>query len=110
WLLAYSGARVGEMAQLRKEDLSREGKLWIIRITPEAGTVKNDEPRRVVVHPHLVDMGFIKFVQAAPSGYLFLRPADDGDVLGPLQGIKNRLAEFVRALVTDRAVDPNHGW
>jgi integrase len=110
WLLAYSGARVGEMAQLRKEDLSREGKLWVMLITPEAGTVKNDEPRRVVVHPHLVDMGFIKFVQAAPSGYLFLRPATDGDVLGPLQGVKNRLAEFVRTLVSDKAVDPNHGW
>src|SRR5262249_15559482 len=28
WLMAYSGARVGEMAQLRKDDLHHQGKLW----------------------------------------------------------------------------------
>jgi integrase len=110
WLLAYSGARVGEMTQLRKQDVTQEGKHWVINILPEAGTVKNDQARRVVVHPHLIEMGFIKFVKGAPSGYLFLRPATDGDVLGPLQGVKNRLAEFARSLVSEKAVDPNHGW
>jgi hypothetical protein len=37
WLLAYTGARVGEMAQLRKADLLRTGDHWSLRITPEAG-------------------------------------------------------------------------
>lgn len=37
-------------------------------------------------------------------------PADDGDVLGPLQGIKNRLSEFAREMVPDRGVAPNRGW
>lgn len=31
-------------------------------------------------------------------------------MLGPLQGLKNRLAEFVRGVVTDKNVAPNHGW
>jgi hypothetical protein len=31
-------------------------------------------------------------------------------VLGPLQGIKNRLAEFARDVVPDKGVAPNHGW
>jgi len=101
---------LGEMAQLRKEDVRREGQYWTATITPEAGTVKSDEVRVVVLHPHLIELGFIKFVQSARPGHLFLRPSDDGDVLGPLQGVKNRLAEFVRALVPDRTVDPNHGW
>ena len=28
----------------------------------------------------------------------------------PLQGLKNRLAEFARSIVTDPNVAPNHGW
>jgi hypothetical protein len=31
-------------------------------------------------------------------------------VLGPLRGLKNRLAEFARSIVQDRNVAPNHGW
>jgi integrase len=43
WLCAYTGARVGEIVQLLKEDirLTTDG-LIIINITPEAGTVKDN--------------------------------------------------------------------
>jgi integrase len=110
WLCAYTGARVGELAQLRKQDLRQEGEHWVITITPEAGTVKTNEAREVVLHSHLVEQGYPQFVASAAPGHLFLRPAKNGDVLGPLQGVKNRLQEFVRAIVTDRNVAPNHGW
>lgn len=110
WLMAYTGARVGELAQLRSQDLRQQNEHWIINITPEAGTVKTDEAREVVLHPHLVELGFVKFVKAAPPGHLFLRPAKDGNVLGPLRGGKNRLAEFARQVVPDVNVAPNHGW
>jgi hypothetical protein len=39
-----------------------------------------------------------------------VQPASAAAVLGPLQGLKNRLAEFVRTVVLDRNVAPNHGW
>ncbi|WP_271595934.1 tyrosine-type recombinase/integrase [Bradyrhizobium sp. CCBAU 25360] len=115
WLMAYTGARVGEMAQLRKEDLHKHGRsIWYLTVTPEAVTVKTNEARDVALHPHLIEMGFVEFVRAAPPGHLFLRPSQDGDeqgpVLGPLQGIKNRLAEFARGVVPDKGVAPNHGW
>lgn len=110
WLCAFTGARVGEIAQLRKQDVRREGDHWIIHITPEAGTVKTDEARDVVLHAQLVEMGFTAFVSAAPNGHLFLRPAKDGDVRGPWRGVKNRLAEFARSIVKDTNVAPNHGW
>lgn len=116
WLCAYTGARVGEMVQLRKEDVRKVasntngGAVWVLRITPEAGTVKTNEAREVVLHPHLVEQGFPEFVDKAPSGHLFLKPAKDGDVLGPWQGVKNRLREFARGIVTDPNVAPNHGW
>jgi integrase len=111
WLMAYTGARVGELAQMRSQDMRHEGGHWIVHITPEAGTVKTDEARDIALHPHLIELGFVKFVKAAPPGHLFLRPnEDDGDVLGPLQGVKNRLAEFAREMVNDVNVAPNHGW
>ena len=110
WLCAYTGARVGELAQLRKKDVIRAGEHWAIRVTPEAGTVKTNEARTIVLHSHLIEQGFPDFVQAAPEGHLFLKLGKTGDPLGPLQGLKNRLAEFARAIVTDPHVAPNHGW
>jgi integrase len=110
WLCAYSGARVGEMAQLRKQDVRREGERWIVTITPDAGTVKTNKVREIPLHPHLVEMGFPAFVQLAPVGHLFLTPPGDGDVRGSLQGVKNRLQAFVRKIVKDPNVAPNHGW
>jgi integrase len=117
WLCAYTGARVGEITQLRKQDLRQvspaEGggaALWVITITPEAGTVKTNAAREVVLHRHLVEQGFPAFVASAKPGHLFLRPAADGSSLGPLRGVRNRLREFARAIVTDPNVAPNHGW
>ncbi len=110
WLCAYTGARVGELAQLRKQDVTRESGHWVIRVTPEAGTVKTNEARKIVLHPQIIEQGFVEFVASASNGHLFLKVGKDGDVLGPLQGVKNRLAEFARAIVTDPNVAPNHGW
>jgi len=31
-------------------------------------------------------------------------------VAGPLQGVKNRIAEFVRTVVSDKNVAPSHAW
>jgi integrase len=110
WLAAYTGARVGELAQLRKQDVTRDGEHWTIRLTPEAGTIKTNEARTVVLHTHLVELGFPAFVEAAQAGHLFLKPSKSGDVLGPLQGLKNRLAEFSRSIVKDPNVAPMHGF
>jgi len=110
WLCAYSGARIGEVAQLRREDVRRVGDHYIAMITPEAGPVKNKEAREVPLHPHLVEMGFVDFATSSAKGYLFLTVAKDGEVKGKLRTLKNRLAEFVRAIVADKRVAPNHGW
>ena len=73
WLCAFTGARVGEIAQLRRQDLRREGDNWVISITPDAGTVKTNEARDVVLHPQLIELGFAEFVNGRPDGPLFLR-------------------------------------
>ncbi|ANN55977.1 hypothetical protein A9174_03810 [Mesorhizobium loti NZP2037] len=110
WLCAYSGARLGEVVQLRKQDIRKEHEHWVMTITPEAGTVKDKEVRLVVLHRDLIEQGFADFVTAAPAGYLFLKPRKDGDTRGVRRSVKNRITEFVREVVKDKAVAPNHGW
>ncbi|MGN6146619.1 MAG: tyrosine-type recombinase/integrase [Mesorhizobium sp.] len=108
WLCAYTGARVGEIVQMRKQDLQQEGDLWVLTITPEAGTVKDKEVRKVVLHQHLVDMGLPDFVQAQRSPHVFIRPTND--VGKAVKVCKTRLAEFVREVVKDAGVQPSHAW
>jgi integrase len=122
WLAAYTGARAGELAQLRRQDVEEVNGILILKITPEAGTVKTNEARIVPLHSHLRERGFAAFVDRSGPGHLFLRVREDHKpspaggvqgsqaVLGPLQGVKNRLAEFSRGIVTDANVAPMHGW
>jgi integrase len=110
WLCAYTGARIGEMVQLRKEDVRRERAVYVLRINPEAGTVKGRRFRDVPLHPHLVELGFAEFVKAAPQGYLFITPTKNGGWRGPWHAAKNRVTKFVREVVSDPQVQPNHGW
>ena len=69
----YTGARIGEVTQLRSEDFKREGNLHFIKITPEAGSVKDREYRLVPLHPRLSELGLLTLVEAA-AGPLFYDP------------------------------------
>jgi integrase len=119
WLCAYSGARPGEMTQLREIDVIERQHIHAIRITPEAGTVKSGEAREVPLHQHLIDQGFLEFVAQSKDGPLFYLP----DKAGPNGGdpvkrkkpryaqARQRVAEWVRSLgVDDPNISPNHAW
>jgi len=110
WLCAFTGARVGELAQLRRQDVFQRDGIWVIRITPEAGTVKTNEARAVPIHQQLIELGFLQFVEDADEGPLFLNVETSSESRGALRGLKNRLAEFARTFVADPNVAPNHGW
>ena len=69
--LAYTGARVGEITQLRKEDVIDRDGAHAIRMTPEAGTIKTAETRVVPFHEHLIAQGFLKFVFIIPMDRFF---------------------------------------
>ncbi|EFF2235297.1 recombinase XerD, partial [Escherichia coli] len=107
WLCAYSGARVGEMVQLRKQDIRDEAGQWVMRITPDAVTVKTGQYRDVPLHPHLVDMGFVAFVSSAAGDHLFMW---SGDGRAAWRTAKNRLTSHVREAIPDSHVAPNHAW
>ncbi|UGX93515.1 site-specific integrase [Bradyrhizobium barranii subsp. barranii] len=111
WLCAFTGGRVGEMIQIRKEDLRREGKLWVLHVTPEAGPVKTDEARDVVLHRQVIEEGFLAFFEKSKGGYLFIDPkAGELGVRNAVKTARNKVNEFVREVVKDKNVDPSHGW
>lgn len=110
WLCAYSGARVVEMIQLRKEDVRREQGGWVIRINPEAGDTKTNDYRDIPVHDHLIAVGFIEFLQRSKSGHLFCEVGKDGTTAGPADGVYKRIRDMVRGVVDDKRVQPNHAW
>lgn len=110
WICAYSGARVGEIVQLRKQDIRQEQGYWTVFITPEAGTVKDKEYREVPIHAHLIEEGFLDFVHQSDKGYLFIEVAPSAKPTGKVRTLKNDLVEFVRSVVPDPEIAPNHGW
>lgn len=121
WLCAYTGARSGEIAQLRGQDVQqhRDG-FWTITITPDAGTVKTNKVRTVPLHEHLVEMAFPAFARARGPGPLFydgsiVRKAGSDDVTKPVappaQMVRQRMSEWAREVgVTDKNISPNHAW
>ena len=113
WICAYSGARVTEITQLRKEDLIFVGGIACFRITPEAGSVKGGNFRLVPIHPHLNEMGLLKFVSEQLPGPLFYTPKKLGEVdVERAQSVGKKVGRWVRtgAGVVDPSVQPNHAW
>lgn len=114
WICAYTGARVNEITQLRHQDVFEQDGIWVLRITPEAGSVKTHEARSVPIHSHLIDQGFLKIIVQGSQGPIFYDPSKHrGGSEGNPQSkkVSERLAQWVRSLgVDDPHVAPNHGW
>jgi integrase len=114
WLCAYTGARVNEITQLRKEDVRELEGVWTIRITPEAGGVKTNEARTVPIHEHLIEQGFLTAISDKADGPLFYNPAQQrsGSERGQHKKVGMFLAGWVRndLKIADPAIQPNHAW
>jgi integrase len=60
----FTGARIGEIAQLKVGDVRSEGGAWLIHIRhdqAEGLSTKSSKARIAVVHPTLKQLGFIEF-------------------------------------------------
>jgi integrase len=74
-ICAGSGARVAEIAQLRRKDIKLADGIAYMSITADAGSVKNEASERIVpLHPQVLAAGFLAFVDSAPDGPLFYDP------------------------------------
>ena len=119
WLAAYSGARMGELTQLRGVDIVERDGIHAIKISPEAGTTKTGEARTVPLHEHLVEQGFLAFAKANGAGPLFYneskQPSGSIDPTNPRKPryvkAREQVATWVRTLgVNDPELSPNHAW
>jgi integrase len=119
WLAAYSGARMGELTQLRAVDIIEQDGIHAMKISPEAGTTKTGKARTVPLHEHLIEQGFLAFVKANGKGPLFYneptQPAAPDDPTNPRKPryvkAREQVAAWVRGLgVNDPELSPNHAW
>lgn len=95
----FTGARQRELGQLRVKDITQEtyqdakggdATAWVINLVFDAGDgvrLKNEgSERRIPIHQSLIDLGFLRFVEAARQAKqhrLFpdLKPDRDGNVV-----------------------------
>lgn len=111
WLCAYTGARISEMTQLRREDVTTKDGIHYLRITSDAGSVKTGQYRDVPLHPHLIELGFLDFVKGSGAGPLFYRDNPDRTSEHPWRTVSGRLSDWIRDLkIVDARVAPNYGW
>lgn len=110
-LCAFTGARIAVTAQLRKEDVRQDGDLWVIRISPDAGSVKTGEYRDVPLHRQVVAQGFAEFVRAAKPGPLFHGGNTQERYLASARVTAGRVSQWLQEpeLVPD-GIQPSHGW
>ncbi len=112
WLAHFTGARIGEITQLRKQDILEKDGIPYLRITPDAGTTKTGHYRDVPLHRQLIDQGFLKFVEDAEQGPLFY-PKREGNQnpVKSAETISNRVAKWIkRAGLVPAEVAPLHGF
>lgn len=115
WICAYTGARIGEITQMRPGDIYRSGPDGaMMRITPEAGRQKTGSYRDVAIHPHLLAQGFLGHVLASGDQPLFYDPArarGEPDAVKLSAKAGEWLAAWIRDnCIRDRRIAPNHAW
>lgn len=73
-IMAYTGCRMGEAAQLRKVDIRMEQDVFVFDFNEESEqkNLKTDGSTRCVpIHPRLLELGFLEFVAGCAQGFLF---------------------------------------
>ena len=122
WLLALTGARVGEIAQLWGNRVMTINGIHVIRIAPaeDGGTIKNaGSERDVPLHPAIIERGFLDFAKARPNGGpLFYgdtkanaRPRKSETSGHASDGPINRVREWIREQgFVDKRKAPNHAF
>jgi integrase len=117
WLMALSGARVGEVAQLWGRRIVEVDGIVVMKIAPaeDGGSLKNEGSERVVpLHSAILERGFLEFARARGDGPLFYRPRAKGgkavaETRHASKGIANHLAEWIRENgYADKRKAPNH--
>ena len=116
WVLCLTGARVGEVVQSDRGDVSIEDGIPVLRIHDQGvgRSLKNAESRREVpLHPALVGEGFLAYVAALkPGSALFPDLPADGIFGTRAATASKRMGLWLRKslALTDAAISPAHSF
>jgi integrase len=110
WLAAYSGARIGELCHLRGKDIWLEEGIPVMHLWKTKAGI----PRKVPIHAHVIEQGFLEFARSCGGKPLFFDELRHrkGAQTDPAEIRAQQLAIWVREVagLKDRDVDPNHAW
>ena len=63
------------------------------------------------LHPQVLELGFLDFVDASPEGPLFYPARQDKDAIVGARTVAGRVSQWLQKLeVVPTGVSPNHGW
>jgi integrase len=103
----FTGARLGEIAQLRTEDVRKERGVWFIHIRHDESTgqtTKSGKSRAAPIHSKLIELGFLKFHErqvrrAASDGRHEMFPELEKNSRGQISGYVGRWwREYLQAI------------
>ncbi len=98
WICAYTGARVNEVTQMRKQDVKQVDGVWVVNITPEAGRNKTGgAPRADPPAPRRDGApGLREETQGGPAVLSTARTRGGKDSKSPYKKVGERIAAWVR--------------
>jgi integrase len=119
WVCCLTGARLSEVVQSTKADVSQIDGIWVLRIHDDGGSaagrsVKNaDSIRTVPLHPALLAEGFLAYVATLPASSPLFPDSGVDKVFArraPIAGRK--VSRWLRDTVglADAMLSPNHSW
>lgn len=116
WLLCFTGARISELAELKRGDVRKEAGTWLLDVRPtDERQGKNATFQRLIpLHPAIIDEGFLDYVAslpADPTGPLF--PSLPADLRGSrVEPATTKLGRWMRGTlkITDPRKAPAHSW
>jgi integrase len=116
WLLAFSGARLSEVADMRRRDVRQDSGVWVLDFVPLPGRAGKNEifQRMVPLHPAVIAEGFLDYLASLPNkpdGPLFpdLTAAKDGSRTIAATSAHGRWVRDV-AKITGADKAPAHSW
>ena len=122
WVLAMTGARLGEIVQSRKEDIETKEGVVVLRIHDDPGdrlpgeakrSLKNAASRRIVpIHPALLTEGFLDYVSALPDRSPLFPDIEPDRLFGSRTNIAQKtISRWIRGLgLDDERISPSHSF
>lgn len=114
WVLAYTGARLGEVLYSRKEDVREVRDVMVLDISPDRDRHPKTpwSVRMIPLHPDLIAEGFLDYVTSLPDGSR-LFPEAKPDKFDNLSGtVTKTYGNWTRKklCITDEKINPAHSW